>query len=111
MGNFFAKLLSPEFDGGFLFLASKGAPRNRLFTAASRRQSRCVEQYRTFSEESPRFLARRCGINLKTVANWKKRESVKDLLMGPRAPHATILSLEEGSGHRGLSPAHAAAAL
>ena len=47
------------------------------------------------SQESLRVLARRYGINPKTVAKWKKRKSVKDRPTGPRAPHSTVLSLEE----------------
>ena len=45
--------------------------------------------------ESLRVLARRYGINPKTVAKWKKRKSVKDRPTGPKAPHSTVLSLEE----------------
>ena len=41
------------------------------------------------------MLARRYGINKKTVAKWKKRESVCDLPTGPKQPHSTVLSLEE----------------
>ncbi|TWG67329.1 hypothetical protein L610_001000000040 [Aminobacter sp. J44] len=43
------------------------------------------------SQESLRVLAKRYGINQKTVANWKKRPSVADLPTGPK----TVLSLEE----------------
>ena len=35
------------------------------------------------SQESLRALARRYGINQKTVAKWKQRETVADLLTGP----------------------------
>jgi len=44
---------------------------------------------------SLRALARRYGINQKTVAKWKKRTSVADLPTGPRAPTSTVLSIEE----------------
>ena len=47
------------------------------------------------SQESLRVLARRYGINPKTVAKWKKRKSVKDRPTGPKVPHSTVLSLEE----------------
>src|SRR5580700_5803689 len=47
------------------------------------------------SQESLRTLARRHGINPKTVAKWRKRCSVADLPTGPRAPRSTVLSLEE----------------
>jgi transposase-like protein len=40
------------------------------------------------SQESLRALARRYGINQKTVAKWKKRNSVSDLPTGPKAPHS-----------------------
>ena len=47
------------------------------------------------SQESLRALAKRCGINQKTVAKWKKRTSVADLPTGPREPTSTVLSIEE----------------
>jgi transposase InsO family protein len=47
------------------------------------------------SQESLRALARRYGINQKTVAKWKKREAVSDLPTGPKNPKSTVLSIEE----------------
>lgn len=47
------------------------------------------------SEESLRALAKRYGINQKTVAKWKKRASVADLPTGPREPRSTVLSVAE----------------
>jgi transposase InsO family protein len=47
------------------------------------------------SQESLRELARRYGVNPKTVAKWKRRSSVADLPTGPRAPKSTVLSIEE----------------
>src|SRR5690606_5121664 len=47
------------------------------------------------SQESLRALAKRYGINEKTVAKWKKREMVADLPTGPKKPHSTVLSVEE----------------
>ena len=47
------------------------------------------------SQESLRALAKRYGINPKTVAKWKKRGSVTDLPTGPREPRSTILSIED----------------
>jgi len=47
------------------------------------------------SQESLRALAKRYGINQKTVAKWKKRSSVGDLRTGPRDPKSTVLSVEE----------------
>src|SRR6516225_6480192 len=47
------------------------------------------------SQESLRALARRDGINQKTVAKWKGRTAVSDLPTGPREPRSTVLSVEE----------------
>jgi transposase InsO family protein len=47
------------------------------------------------SQESLRALARRYGINQKTVAKWKKRETAIDLPTGPKDPKSTVLSLED----------------
>jgi hypothetical protein len=47
------------------------------------------------SQESLRTLAKRYGINQKTVAKWKARTSVADLRTGPKEPRSTVLSVEE----------------
>ncbi|ARO32610.1 IS481 family insertion sequence transposase protein (plasmid) [Rhizobium sp. NXC14] len=47
------------------------------------------------SQESLRALAKRYGINQKTVAKWKKRTSTTDLVTGPKDPRSTVLSIEE----------------
>lgn len=47
------------------------------------------------SQESLRALAKRHGINQKTVAKWKKRTSVADLPTGPKDPRSTSLSIED----------------
>jgi len=47
------------------------------------------------SQASLRALAKRYGINQKTVAKWKGRTSVADLPTGPKKPKSTILTLEE----------------
>src|SRR4029079_9050637 len=47
------------------------------------------------SQESLRTLAKRYGINQKTVAKWKNRSSVADLPTGPKKPRSTVLSVEE----------------
>jgi hypothetical protein len=46
------------------------------------------------SQESLRGLARRYGINPKTVAKWRKRTSVADKRTGPQEPRSTVLSVE-----------------
>jgi transposase InsO family protein len=47
------------------------------------------------SQESLRALARRYGINQKTVGKWRNRSSVTDLPTGPKTPRSTVLSVEE----------------
>ncbi len=47
------------------------------------------------SQASLRTLAKRYGINQKTVAKWKKRTSVADLPTGPKRAKSTVLSVEE----------------
>ena len=47
------------------------------------------------SQESLRGLAARYGINQKTVAKWKKPNSVADLPTGPKDAKSTVLSVED----------------
>ena len=47
------------------------------------------------SQASLRALAKRYGVNQKTVAKWRKRTSHADLRTGPREPRSTVLSIEE----------------
>jgi hypothetical protein len=47
------------------------------------------------SQESLRVLAKRYGVNPKTIAKWKARTSVSDLPTGPKEPKSTVLSVEE----------------
>ena len=49
------------------------------------------------SQESLRALAKRYGINQKTVAKWKQRETVVDLPTGPKGAKSTVLSIEEAA--------------
>lgn len=44
------------------------------------------------AKESTRTLAARYGLNAKTVAKWRKRDSTTDLPMGPRRPKSTVLT-------------------
>src|SRR5918997_79188 len=61
----------------------------------SARTTAAVRRAIQHSQESLRSLARRHGINPKTVAKWKKRTSAADQPTGPKAPHSTVLSTEE----------------
>src|SRR6188472_963410 len=47
------------------------------------------------SQKSLRALAKRYGVNPKTVAKWKGRTSVADLPTGPKEPRSTLLTVEE----------------
>ena len=61
----------------------------------SARTTEAVRRTIQHSQESPRVLAQRHGINQKTVAKWKNRTSATDLPTGPRAPRSTVLSVED----------------
>jgi transposase-like protein len=47
------------------------------------------------SQESLRALAKRYGINPKTVAKWRQRTAVDDQPTGPKQAKSTVLSLED----------------
>ncbi len=47
------------------------------------------------SQESLKTLSKKYGINPKTVAKWKQRQTAQDAAMGPKEARSTILSLEE----------------
>ena len=47
------------------------------------------------SQESLRTLARRHGINPKTVAKWRKRRTTVDRPTGPKECRSTVLSIED----------------
>src|SRR6202051_5034276 len=59
--------------------------------AGPRRRDTAIQH----SQESLRDLAKRYGINQKTVAKWKQRSSTADLPTGPREPRSTVLSLDD----------------
>ena len=54
-----------------------------------------VRQAIQHSQESLRALAKRYGINPKTVAKWKNRGSVSDRPTGPKEAKSTVLSIED----------------
>ena len=61
----------------------------------SARTTEAVRRAIQYSQESIRALATHYGINPKTVAKWKSRQSTADAPMGPKAPSSTVLSAEE----------------
>src|SRR5919112_761248 len=58
----------------------------------SARTTEAVRRAIQHSEESLRSLAKRFGINQKTVAKWKSRASVTDRRTGPSDPKSTVKS-------------------
>jgi transposase-like protein len=56
-----------------------------------------VRRARQHSRESLRKLARRHGVNPKTIAKWKERTWVADRLTGP-TPRSTVLFLQQETG-------------
>ena len=53
-------------------------------------------------QESLRALARRHGVNPKTIAKWRKRRSTADLPTGPKDPRSTSMSIEEAARALGI---------
>lgn len=61
----------------------------------SARTTEAIRRAIQHSQESLRGLAKRYGINQKTVAKWRKRETVADRPTGPREPKSTVLSVDD----------------
>ena len=47
------------------------------------------------SQATNAALSRKLGINVKTVAKWRKRETLEDRKTGPIEPSSTVLSTDE----------------
>jgi hypothetical protein len=47
------------------------------------------------SEETNIALAKRHGVNRKTIAKWKMREFISDERMGPKNPRSSLLTLDD----------------
>lgn len=47
------------------------------------------------SKASNAALSRQLGVNVKTVAKWRKRNTVEDARMGPKEVRSTVLTAEE----------------
>src|SRR6187401_573334 len=61
----------------------------------SARTTEAIRRAIQHSQASLRALAKRYGINQKTVAKWKRRTSVADVPTGPKVPSSTVLTLDE----------------
>ena len=61
----------------------------------SARTTAAVRRAIQHSQASLNRLARQYGINPKTVAKWRKRNTVEDAPMGPKDLHSTVLSREQ----------------
>jgi transposase InsO family protein len=61
----------------------------------SARTTEAIRRAIQHSQASLRALAKRYGINPKTVAKWKKRDTVADHPTGPREPRSTVLSVDD----------------
>jgi DNA-binding transcriptional regulator YiaG len=86
--------LIPGFDGAILSLEWRDAPWAK-FSIASATTTEAIRRAIQNNQVSLRALAERHGINPKTVAKWRKRDTTADRPMGPRAPHSTMLSVQE----------------
>lgn len=61
----------------------------------SARTTQVVRRSIQRSQETLDVLASRHGIDRKTVAKWRKRQTVEDAPMGPKTLRSTVLSVEE----------------
>lgn len=61
----------------------------------SARTTEAVRRAIQHSQESLRALAKRYGVNQKTIAKWKKRASVCDERTAPKEAESTVLMIEE----------------
>jgi hypothetical protein len=91
-----ARCLIPGFDGASLSAESKDALWQVLHGSAT--MTEAIRRAIQHSQASLRTLAKRYGINQKTVAKWKKRTSVADLPTGPRQAKSTVLSVDLSAG-------------
>jgi Integrase core domain/Helix-turn-helix domain len=88
--------LIPGFDGALFSREWKDALWAQVLHGCAT-TTEAVRRAIQHSQESLRALARRYGINQKTIAKWKKRSATADLPTGPKDPKSTSLSLEDGA--------------
>src|SRR5688572_19257793 len=87
------RCLIPGFDGAFFTPESREAMGQVLHGSATTTEA--IRRAIQHSQESLRALARRYGVNQKTVAKWRQRSSVADQRTGPKDPRSTVLSRED----------------
>lgn len=61
----------------------------------SAKTTHAVRAFIQRSKASNAALSRELGVNVKTVAKWRKRDHVSDAQMGPKEVQSTVLSIEE----------------
>ena len=59
------------------------------------RTTQAIRRSIQHSQATVATLADRHGVDRKTVAKWRKRQSVEDAPMGPKRPRSTVLTPEE----------------
>ena len=74
--------------------ASKGCAMGQVLHGSAT-TTEAIRRAIQHSQESVRALARRHGINPKTVQKWKKRSFAQDAPMGPKEVRSTVLTPEE----------------
>src|SRR6266446_10359834 len=89
-----AQVFSPGIWWCILFQRVEGGPMGQILHRSAT-TTEAIRRAIQHSQESLRTLARRHGINPKTVAKWRKRSSTADHRTGPTVPRSTVLSIEQ----------------
>ena len=87
-------MFRPRFCWGILIERFEGCAMGQVLHGSAT-TTEAVRRAIQHSQESLRALAKRHGVNPKTIAKWKARKSVSDLRTGPKEPRSTVLSAEE----------------
>jgi hypothetical protein len=90
----FPRCLIPEFMGAIFSPGWRDALWGKILHGSAT-TTMAVRRAIQNSQESLRALAKRYGINPKTVEKRKKRASTADRKAGPKAPKSTVLTEEE----------------
>jgi hypothetical protein len=76
-------------------MTSNGRMRNGTDFTRERQDDFGSPSSKQDSQASLRTLAKRFGVNQKTVIMWKQRASVEDIPTGPKDAKSTVLSIEQ----------------